>query len=149
MTISEICHELNNYFDRNMPKYHGAFEISGGKIVDSDFVAEIKDNQYFRIIGSIFNDGVYKNDNNLALVDEAFVGTVWFMAVPKEVVDICAEMTAWEADHGAEITSPFSSESFGGYSYTKGSVAKGNGNGNITSSFDMFASRLNRWRKLR
>lgn len=148
MKINEVCHELNNYFERDLPKFHGAFEISGGKIVDADFVAAIKENQYFRIIGSIFNDGVWQNTAELELTDEAFVGTVWLMAIPKDFIDLVDEMNAWETAHGSDIASPFTSESFGGYSYSKGTKGSASG-GMITSSLDMFASRLNKWRKLR
>lgn len=148
MNISELCHELNNYFDRNMVKLHGAFEIRGGRIIDADFTTAIQENQYFRIMGSVFNDGVWKNDTALALTDEAFVGHVWLMAIPKEFLDLADEMAAWETEHGQQILSPFASESFGGYSYTKGSSGK-SGGGNISSAFDMFNSRLNKWRKLR
>ncbi len=149
MTLTELCHELNNYFDRNLLKLHGAFEISGGRIVDTDFAEAIQDNQYFRIIGSVFNDGVWKNDNELALTDEVFVGTVWLMAIPKDFIELCEEMDDWEAEHAKDIMSPFQSESFGGYSYSKAAGGRSNSGGNsIVSVYDMFATRLNKWRKI-
>lgn len=126
---------------------HGAFEISGGRIVDQDFTEMIKPNQYFAIFGSIFNDGVYKNDENLELTDELFVGTVRFMSIPKEVLDLNAEIDAWIAKHGEASTSPYQSESFGGYSYTKASGSGSNGSGGASWQ-SMFANRLNKWRKI-
>lgn len=143
--LSELCRELRNWFDRDQPHLHGAFEISGGHIVDPDFVELIKPNQYFRITGSVFNDGVWKNDNKLALTDELFVGAVRLMAIPKEVLDLNDEIDAWITQYGASANSPFQSESFGGYSYTKAS----GGSGNSGSSWQsIFANRLNKWRKI-
>ena len=146
MKISELCHELNNYFDRGMSKFHGAVEIRNGHIVDTDFTAEIQPNQYFRIIGSVFNDGVWKNDNKLELTDELFVGQVWLMAVPKDFIDLVDEMTAWEAENNKAALSPFNSESFGGYSYTKSTAGNG---GSGVNSLSIFKNRLNQWRKIR
>lgn len=145
--ISELCQELKNWFDHD--RIYGAFEISGGKIVDTEFVMAIQDNQYFRIIGSVFNDGVYRWNDELALRDEFFVGSVWLMAVPKGVIDLAAEISEWNEKYSDTVNTPFTSESFGGYSYTK---ASGGGNGNSGSSNvswqSIFASKLNRWRKL-
>ena len=144
--LSKVCKELNNWFDRDQPHFHGAFEIRDGKIVDADVVERIKTNQYFRIIGSVFNDGVYKWDDKLTLTDELFVGAVWFMAVPKDVIDLAADIQTWVDKYGASSASPFQSESFGGYSYTKASGANGASSGATWQS--TFANQLNQWRKL-
>lgn len=145
--LSELCQELKNWFDRGQPRLHGAFEISEGKIVDSDFTDVIKNNQYFRIIGSVFNDGVYKYTNDLVLEDEPFVGSIWLMAVPKEVVALSDEIDAWIDKYGESVSSPYQSESFGGYSYTKASGSSGNGSSGISWQ-SAFSSKLNMWRKI-
>ena len=145
--LNEICQELRNWFDRGQPRLHGAFEISGGKIVDTDFTSIIQPNQYFRIIGSVFNDGVYKYTNELVLNDEIFVGSVWLMAIPKEVVDLASEISTWIEKNSDAITSPYQSESFGGYSYTKASAGS-NSNSSGPTWQSIFASRLNMWRKI-
>lgn len=142
--LSELCQELRNWFDRGQPRIGGAFEISGGRVTDVDFTEKIQNGQYFRIIGSVFNDGVYKYTDNLTLVDEVFVGSIWLMAVPKEVVDLSNEIDTWVTNYGSAVNSPYTSESFGGYSYTKAANASG---GNISWQ-STFASRLNKWRKL-
>lgn len=145
--LNEICQELRNWFDRGQPRLHGAFEINDGKIVDTDFTSIIQPNQYFRIIGSVFNDGVYKYTDELVLNDEIFVGSVWLMAIPKEVVDLASEISTWIEKNSDAITSPYQSESFGGYSYTKaGSGSNSNSSGPTWQS--TFASRLNMWRKI-
>lgn len=148
--LSELCKELRNWFDRDQPHFHGTTTIEGGRITDRDFLDAIKTNQYFRIQGSVFNDGVYKNDDKLELTDEIFVGSVALMAVPKDVLQLSADIDAWIAKYGgvdSEAMSPFNSESFGGYSYSKsGSGANGSGMGASWKS--AFASRLNNWRKI-
>ena len=146
--ISELCRELRNWFDRDQPHLHGAFEIKNGTIQDKDFTDIIKNNQYFRITGSIFNDGVYQYTDKLVLTDELFVGSVNLMAIPKEVLDLSAEIDSWKekyANLDSEAMSPFNSESFGGYSYSKSS----GGSGVDSSSWQgVFASRLSKWRKI-
>lgn len=144
--LSEICQELRNWFDRGQPRLHGAFEIVDGKISDTDFTEVIKENQYFRIIGSVFNDGVYKYTNDLVLTNELFVGSIWLMAVPKAVIELADEIQAWITQYGGVVNSPYSSESFGGYSYTKRS--SGNGSSDASSWQSVFASKLNMWRKI-
>lgn len=145
--LSELCQELKNWFDRGQPRLHGAFEISDGKIVDSDFTNVIKDNQYFRIAGSVFNDGVYKYTNDLVLEDELFVGSIWLMAIPKEVIALSDEIDAWIEKYGESVNSPYSSESFGGYSYTKANAGSNSSVSN-PSWQSVFASKLNLWRKI-
>lgn len=136
--ITEICAELRNWFE--VSKHFGTFEISGGKIAPLDFVQK---DQYFRIVGSVFNDGVYKNTADLELTDEVFSGAVWAMAVPLPVIALAAEIEEYiESDVGK--ASPYISESFGGYSYTKATDS----NGVPIDWKKTFASRLNKWRKL-
>ena len=57
MILTEICAELRNYFEVPNGRHFGKFEISGGSIAPLDF---LQDGQYFRIVGSVFNDGVYQ-----------------------------------------------------------------------------------------
>lgn len=143
--LSELCQELRNWFDRGQPRIHGAFEISDGKITDADFTDVIQNNQYFRIVGSVFNDGVYKYTDDLVLTDELFVGAVWLMAIPKEVIDLSKEIDDWIDKYGESVNSPYQSESFGGYSYTKSPGGSGSG---MTSWQSVFSSKLNKWRKI-
>ena len=143
--LNELCMELRNWFDRGLPKFFGVTTIENGKITDADFLAAIKPNQYFRIVGSIFNDGVYKNDDKLQLTDELFDGAVWLMAVPREIVDLANEISDWNKKYGEAINTPYQSESFGGYSYSK---ASGGSNGSSPSWQSVFNSRLNKWRKI-
>ena len=139
MILTEICAELRNYFEVPNGRHFGKFTISGGSIAPLGFLQE---GQYFRIVGSVFNDGVYQYPAT-SLTDEVFEGAVWAMAVPPTLVALAAEIKAYnESDSGKP--SPFTSESFGGYSYTKATDE----NGAPIGWQKAFASRLNRWRKL-
>lgn len=135
--LTEICAEIRNYFVKDI--HNGIFEIVGGKIESLDFLQE---GQYFRIIGSVFNDGVYQYPAT-SLTDEVFEGAVWSMAVPPSVIDLAAEIEEYNKSDAGKA-SPYISESFGGYSYTKATDA----NGAPISWQKAFASRLNKWRKL-
>ena len=137
--LTEICAELRNYFEVPNGRRFGKFTISGGSIAPLDFLQE---GQYFRIVGSVFNDGVYKYPAT-SLTDEVFEGAVWAMAVPPTLVALAAEIKAYN-DSDAGKPSPFTAESFGGYSYTKATDA----NGAPIGWQKAFAGRLNKWRKL-
>ena len=137
--LTEICAELRNWFVVPNGVHIQTYTISGGSIAPLDFLQE---GQYFRIIGSVFNDGVHKYPDE-KLTDETFNGAVWAMAVPRVVVDLSEEIKAYN-DSEAGKASPYTSESFGGYSYTKATDA----NGAPIGWQKAFASRLNKWRKL-
>ena len=146
--LTELCQELRNWFVRE--KHFGTFTIENGELsILSDFLLE---NQYFRIVGSVFNDGVHKYPDD-ELVDETFAGSIWAMAVPPSVIALCDEIEAWQDKYGAidgQAMSPYSSESFGGYSYSKssGGSSSGSGSGGGVSWKSVFGDRLNRWRKI-
>ncbi len=146
--LTELCQELRNWFDRDHDKWFGTIVISDGQINANGAEISLIDGQHFRIIGSLLNDGVYKYpaDN---LKDETFSGAVWSMAIPPSVVELADKIGQWIEDNKAVIDSPYQSESFGGYSYSKGSGGSGsNGSGNSADWRNHFADDLNRWRKL-
>lgn len=150
MILTELCQDLRNWFDRGQDKWHGEIVISNGEIVFDGL--SLQPNQYYRIIGSLFNDGVHKyQDENDELTDETFSGSVWSMAVPPAVIALCKDIEDWQAKYGGvdgAVMSPYSSESFGGYSYSKGSSGSANGSSAAVTWQSMFASRLNKWRKI-
>lgn len=160
LMLTELCQILRNWFDRDQKKWYGKITISDGNvsfIPDPNRPQEafsLQTNQYFRVIGSLFNDGVHKYPDE-ELVDESFTGAIWAMAVPPAVIALADEIQAWKDKYGGvdgAAMSPYASESFGGYSYTKGSRSSAYGSGGGGSSTltwqDMFASRLNAWRKI-
>ena len=146
--LTELCKELNNWFDKK--RIFGTFTIENGELVGASDM--LQDDQFFRIVGSIFNDGVHKHPVT-GLVDEVFDGAVWLMAVPPSVVDLADKISTWQEKYGvvdSYAMSPFQSESFGGYSYTKKSGGSSDGSADIAGSWQgAFASELNQWRKIR
>ena len=137
--LTEICAELRNWFVVPNGVHIQTYTISGGSIAPLDFLQE---GQYFRIIGSVFNDGVYQYPAT-SLTDEVFEGAVWAMAVPPTLIALAAESEEYNKSDAGK-PSPFTSESFGGYAYTKATDASGAPIGWKKA----FASRLNKYRKL-
>ena len=149
--LAELCKELNNWdFQKRAEKYIGNIAIQGGNVVD--FEDKIKDGQYFRIIGSLFNDGIDQYPA-AGLHDEEFDGAVWAMAIPEEVIALAEKIADWRDEYesvGSKNMSPYTSESFGGYSYTKASGGSGN-SGSPESGVtwqSQFRRELNKWRKI-
>ena len=147
--LSEVCAYLRNWFDKNQPKTFGEIVIENGSLSTD---CKLKQNQYFRIIGSTFNDGVYKNDSNLTLTDEVFKGVVWAMSIPPDFISLVTEISAYQAKYGdvnSTAMSPFNSESFGGYSYSKSSGGNADTSQNKGGTWQgAFGARLAKWRKI-
>ena len=143
--LTELCQELRNWFDR--ARYSGTFQIENGSLT-ADF---LQDGQYFRVCNSVFNDGVWRYPNS-EMRDETFEGEVWALAIPKEILELAPQIEAWRDKYenaASAALSPFQSESFGGYSYTKASGGSGqNGSTAAVNWRSTFASSLNRWRKI-
>lgn len=155
MAMTDLCQELKNWFDRGQKKIKGEFVIVNNEVnmVKGELIVPLSNSgllegQYYRVIGSVFSDGVHKyGDLQDVKRDETFSGAVWFMAVPPAVVSLNAEIDAWIEKYGDIVNSPFTSESFSGYSYTKGSGSStSTGNGNTWQN--NYKSRLNKWRKI-
>lgn len=143
--LGQILKYINNWFVTKDGIHRGTFKIDSGKLVDVDF---IKNGQYFRIVGSIFNDGVYKHEFK-GLKDEIFNGEIWTLAIPNEIFELSEEIEDWVEKYTESINSPYQSESFGGYSYTKSSGLTGeDGKSSNPSWQSTFSSRLNMWRKI-
>lgn len=138
--LEQVLRHLNNWFLVEI--HEGTFAVENGSIT----LPFLPTNQYFRIVGSVFNDGLHKYPA-VDLTDETFTGTVWVLAVPKAVVALAEDIAAWQEKNGEAVASPYQSESFGGYSYTKRS--SGSDSGTLNGWQDAFRGRLNDWRKLK
>jgi len=145
--LTELCKEINNWFE--YAKFFGTFTIEDSVITGN---YSLQDGQYFRIVGSVFNDGVYKFGEDLDLTDETFTGAIWAMAVPKEVIALADDIEDWSDKYlgvDSAAMSPFNSESFGGYSYSKSGGSSSSGNVDLSGTWQgAFADRLNHWRKI-
>lgn len=134
--LEELLAETHNWFECD----YLAGELAG---VDGELTLPhgfVRPGQYYRIVGSVFNDGLHRYPAS-DLTDEVFDGEVWALAVPKAVIDTAAEIEAWRE---ANPDSAYTSESFGGYSYTKATAP----DGTPVRWQDAFRRRLDRWRKL-
>lgn len=138
--LTELCQELKNWFnDRNEIQF-GTYTIESGTLS----LPFLLDGQYYRIIGSVFNDGVHQYGVD-TLTDETFTGAIWPMKIPQAVLDLDAKITAWQEANKKVLDSPYQSESWNGYSY---SLKSGGANGGAITWQSNFASEMNRWRKI-
>ena len=141
--IGQICAEVKNYFvQRDVDIHAGNYTIANGEISPVPFV---RVGQYYRIVGSALNDGVYQRGvDDLQLTDEEFFGSVWSMRIPKDFLALCEEIQAWQTANAEALSGPYQSESFGGYSYSRGTSA----DGGAWTWKDQFRNKLNAYRKL-
>lgn len=140
--LEQVLQEIHNWFQVEI--IPGAYRVEEGRLE----LPFLREGQYYRIVGSVFNDGLHQyGQQDSGLKDEQFEGAIWPLAIPKAVASLAEEIAAWQAKYGEAAASPYTSESFGGYSYTKA------GRGESTSANDgwqaVFRARLNPWRKLR
>lgn len=171
MIVEDVMRECNNFFitDKRVLE---KITIKDNVIINSlDFL----DGQYIWILHSVFNTGVYKfygkktwgdlkkqtwakvspsawenflNSCDDELIDEEFNGEIVGLAPPRAFLQLCEDIKAWRDKYGNTLDSPFTSESFGGYSYTK---ASGTGDSSGTTGVTwqaQFKSQLNKWRKI-
>ena len=145
--LQQVCEHLHNFFIRSA--HPGNYIIADGTLS----LPFLKDGQRFWITGSDLNDGVYTyyadgitNDDDTEVAGlraESFNGTICAMAVPPAAIALSGEIKNWVEKFGSVIDSPYQSESFNGYSYSKASGDAG-GPGWQTH----FKSRLDPWRKV-
>lgn len=138
--LEQVLDFIHNYFEYK--KICGEFSIENG-VLNVDF---LQDGQFYKVVGSVFNDGVWQYGNN-GLHDETFIGEVWALAIPPRLLSLADEIGSWVDANKDVINSPYQSESFGGYSYTKGGGNAGESDGNIGWR-SIFGSQLNQWRKI-
>ena len=119
--LEQVLRHLNNWFLVPDGIHSGEFTVQDGSIT----LPFLQTGQYFRVMGSVFNDGA-----------------VWALSVPKSVISLADEITVWNEKNGTP--GPYTSESFGGYSYSKAT----NASGVAVGWQDVFKSRLNTWRRI-
>jgi len=143
--LEQILARLNNWFIRY--SYTGNVTVSadGAVLAPSEAAAILQPGKWYRILGSGFHDGVYQVPEEQAGEEEleedveagaeepeeeeqsgTFSCTLWALDVPAGLLNIITEMEAWQAKYGDVVSSPYQSESFGGYSYSKAGVSSSN-----------------------
>lgn len=151
-TIFEVCQYLKNWFTKNQAQYFGQITIENGALSET---YGLKVGQYFRIIGSADNDGVYQYPIT-TLADETFDGAIWGMSLPKAFIALLNDIEAWKAkfnsldtQDGRQVMSPYNSESFGGYTYSKSNGGSGDTARDKSGTWQgVFGARLQPWRKM-
>lgn len=151
--LTEICAEIRNYFTYERDKHFGDWAVVNGAITPLFDIPT----DYIRIVGSHKNDGVHKRSQAtglFALVDEGtFHGAIWVMSPPSEFIALVSEIETWQTKNGgvdSQAMSPFNSESFGGYSYSKsGGNSSGGSSSGGASWLAAYAPRLNIYRRIR
>ena len=138
--LEQVLMNIRNWFPVKGGIYSGTFTIKDGGVT----LPFLADGQYFRICGSVFNDGLHQY-NVLDLTDETFNGTILALEIPKAVIELADEIQKWQEKNGEASVSPYQSESFGGYSYSK---ATDSASGGAVTWQSAFRSRLNAYRKL-
>lgn len=147
--LDQICAEIKNYFTYEGDKYFGDYAIIDGVITPSIDIPT----DYIRIVGSHLNDGVHKVSDG-DLVDEGkFHGAIWLMSPPAAFLQLVSEIESWQEVNGkadSAAMSPFQSESFGGYSYSKGSgSSSASGASSVPTWQSTYASQLRAYRRIR
>ena len=138
--LEQVLMNIRRWFPVEGGIHSGTFTIEGGGIT----LPFLADGQYFRICGSVFNDGLHQY-NVLDLIDETFNGTIWALAIPKSVIELADEIQKWQEKNGEASVSPYQSESFGGYSYSKATDAE---TGGAVTWQSAFKKQLSAWRKI-
>ena len=108
--LEQVLMNIRRWFPVEGGIHSGTFTIEDGGIT----LPFLANGQYFRICGSVFNDGLHQY-NVLDLIDETFNGTIWALAIPKAVIELADEIQKWQEKNGEASVSPYQSESFGGY----------------------------------
>lgn len=139
--LEQVLRHIHNRFE--YAYLSGTFSVSSGTFE----VEGAQDGQYLWIEGSVFNDGLHQYP--LAdLTDETFDGRVVLLAVPRAVIDLADQISDWMADNADVLNSPYQSESFGGYSYTKASGLSAEGGSALSGWKAQFKGDLDPWRKI-
>lgn len=151
--LTDLCEYLKNWFDDGCAVHVGKITIAEGTIQCScdfsSYEVELANGQFFRVSGSVFNDGVHcYPDYDMA--EETFEGAITPMKIPHAVLSLLGEIIAWRGKYeGIDSTamSPYTSESFAGYSYSKAGAGGNSGSG-LSGWQEAFKNRLTHWRKI-
>lgn len=141
--MEEVLGYLNNYFFQFGES--GSFEIINGQIKMEN---EFKLGQYILIEGSSLNEGVHLITSVISgsigltdIIDETFDGIIYALAIPRKLIDISERIITWKEKNPPSV---YTSESFGAYSYNKGTGR----NGKIYGWEDAFSQDLRQYRKI-
>ena len=136
--LESVLAYLNNWFISE--SLNGTFRVEGGLLKSELPQGFLSEGQYFRVVGSVFNDGLHKAGDT-DLTDETFTGTLYSLKIPPALVELTEQISEWCEKYLEHSQTPYTSESFGGYSYSKASDGESTWQG-------AFSKQLSRWRKI-
>lgn len=140
VSVAAVMRQINNYFE--VGRMDGVFAISGNTL------SPAPPTSWCCIKDSLTHDGVWEiADGNLQRVpdtstDEQFTGRVWLLRPPADFLSLCEEISAYDDKNPVGA---YTSESFGGYSYTRKGSTGANGS---TSWLAVFEERLYPYRHM-
>lgn len=106
---------VRNFFERE--RIEGTFTITGGVL------APLPDAPFIAISGSRWHDGVFPIGALPGdMPDEIFDGKVWGLHPPSDFLALCEAISAYDEKNPIGA---YQSESFGPYSYTRGTAGNG------------------------
>lgn len=146
-TLEQVLWHIHNWFVYDELDVRCA--ISDGQLPAS---VSIPEGAWYRIEGSLLNDGLHRHPAE-DLRDETFDGTITICAIPNALLDVVEEIEDWQQAYNAgrkkALESPYTSESFDGYSYNMRDYSGANtASGGLSGWQAEFASRLSAWRKM-
>ena len=144
--LYQVLTHIRNFFVAPNGTHEGVFTLRDNNIYIDDAgvqqpITFLQEGQYFLIQGSVFHDGVFRYPCECK-VEERFTGSVSALCIPQEVVDLALDIEEWQKKYGDPT--PYMSESFGGYSYTKATQ----GSTGTATWQEAFRNRLHTWRKI-
>ena len=140
VSLYEVLVYLRNFFPGEKWQFFGE-EITDKRLS----LPGLENGDYYLIEGSRRNNGIHVYGNS-DLRNETYTGIVTEVCVPPALLELLDEINAWQEKNAEAVQSPYQSESFGGYSYTK---ASGNtASGDAGSWKTVFGPRLRTWRKI-
>ena len=140
VSLYELLMYLRNFFPGEKWQFFGE-DITEKRLL----LPGLENGDYYLIEGSRRNNGIHVYGNS-DLRNETYSGIVTELCIPTELLILLDEINAWQEKHAEALQSPYQSESFGGYSYTKASES--GGTGESMSWKTVFAPRLRIWRKI-
>ena len=100
--LEQVLMNIRNWFPVKGGIHSGTFTIKDGGIT----LPFLANGQYFRICGSVFNDGLHQY-NVLDLTDETFTGTIWALAIPQPIIELANEIKEWQVKNSDALSSPY------------------------------------------
>ena len=139
--MEKVMRACNNAFE--VGYWEGVVTVDAtNKTISVDGSSVKGVNDYVFIADSLYNNGLFKpEDPASAYTDETFTGKVWLLAPPKDFIRLCDEISTWTEKNPA---GGYVSESFGGYSYSRGAKS----NGAAVSWEDVFSDAITPYRRM-